>query len=167
MSKSLTAADIAALPYRPCVGIILFNRTGQVFVAQRIDNPGPAWQMPQGGIDEGEDPETAAWREMDEEIGTTKATLLEESRGWLTYDLPADLVPKIWKGRFRGQRQKWFAFHFDGQDQDIKIDTKHAEFSAWKWVDFMRVPDLIVPFKQDLYRQIVVEFQHLAIAAAK
>jgi putative (di)nucleoside polyphosphate hydrolase len=164
MSKPLTAAAIAALPYRPCVGIVLFNQAGQVFVAQRIDNPGPAWQMPQGGIDDGEDPITAAWREMEEEIGTAKAKLLAESRDWLTYDLPADLIPNIWKGRFRGQRQKWFAFRFDGRDKDIKIDTKHAEFSAWKWVDFAKVPDLIVPFKRDLYQEIVAEFRHLALA---
>ena len=160
-TEAMSAEAIAALPYRPCVGITLFNPEGKVFVAQRIDNPGPAWQMPQGGIDDGEDPETAAWREMKEEIGTRKATLLAESRGWLTYDLPADLVPRIWKGRFRGQRQKWFAFRFDGQDKDIDIATKHAEFSAWKWADFATVPDLIVPFKRDLYRQIVAEFEHL------
>ncbi|HVI87372.1 MAG TPA: RNA pyrophosphohydrolase [Dongiaceae bacterium] len=162
MSKALSAAAIAALPYRPCVGITLFRQDGKVFVAQRIDNPGPAWQMPQGGIDDDEDPLKAAWREMKEEIGTNKAELVGESRGWLEYDLPHDLVPKIWKGRFRGQRQKWFAFRFEGSDQDIDIATKHAEFSAWKWVDFVTVPDLIVPFKRDLYRQVVAEFQHLA-----
>jgi putative (di)nucleoside polyphosphate hydrolase len=162
MSKVLSAAAIAALPYRPCVGITLFRQDGKVFVAQRIDNPGPAWQMPQGGIDDDEDPLKAAWREMKEEIGTNKAELVGESRGWLDYDLPHDLVPKIWKGRFRGQRQKWFAFRFEGTDKDIDIATKHAEFSAWQWVDFVTVPDLIVPFKRDLYRQVVAEFQHLA-----
>jgi putative (di)nucleoside polyphosphate hydrolase len=162
MSKVLSAAAIAALPYRPCVGITLFNRDGKVFVAQRIDNPGPAWQMPQGGIDDDEAPIKAAWREMKEEIGTNKAELVGESRGWLEYDLPHDLVPVIWKGRFRGQRQKWFAFRFEGVDKDIDIETKDPEFSAWKWVDFATVPDLIVPFKRDLYRQVVVEFQHLA-----
>ncbi|HWT99136.1 MAG TPA: RNA pyrophosphohydrolase [Terriglobales bacterium] len=162
MSKVLSAAAIAALPYRPCVGITLFRPDGKVFVAQRIDNPGPAWQMPQGGIDDDEDPLKAAWREMKEEIGTNKAELVGESRGWLDYDLPHDLVPKIWKGRFRGQRQKWFAFRFEGTDKDIDIATKHAEFSAWQWVDFVTVPDLIVPFKRDLYRQVVAEFQHLA-----
>jgi len=161
MSKALSAAAIAALPYRPCVGITLFRQDGKVFVAQRIDNPGPAWQMQQGGIDDDEDPLKAAWREMKEEICTNKAELVGESRVWLEYDLPHDLVPKIWKGRFRGQRQKWFAFRFEGSDQDIDIDTKHPEFSAWKWVDFVTVPDLIVPFKRDLYRQVVAEFQHL------
>lgn len=158
MTKHLTAEAIAALPYRPCVGIALFNRDGEVFVAQRIDNPGPAWQMPQGGIDPGEAPEAAAWREMQEEIGTAKARLLGESRDWLTYDLPVDLVPQIWKGRFRGQRQKWFAFAFEGSDRDINIATTHPEFSTWKWADFATVPELIVPFKRDLYREIVVEF---------
>jgi len=162
MSKVLSAEAIAALPYRPCVGITLFRQDGKVFVAQRIDNPGPAWQMPQGGIDDDEDPLKAAWREMKEEIGTNKAELVGESRGWLEYDLPHDLVPKIWKGRFRGQRQKWFAFRFEGTDKDIDIATKHAEFSAWQWVDFTTVPDLIVPFKRDLYRLVVAEFQHLA-----
>lgn len=162
MNKTLSIEAIAALPYRLCVGIALFNQDGRVFVAQRIDNPGPAWQMPQGGIDDGEDPEAAAWREMLEEIGTAKATWLAESQDWLHYDLPIDLVPKIWKGRFRGQRQKWFAFRFDGSDGDINIATRHPEFSAWKWADFATVPELIVPFKRDLYRQIVAEFQHLA-----
>ncbi len=161
MSKKLTSEEIAALPYRPCVGIALFNPRGEVFVAQRLDNPGPAWQMPQGGIDEGEDPQRAALREMHEEIGTDKATLLAESRGWLHYDLPADLVPKLWKGRFRGQRQKWFAFRFDGTDRDINIDTAQPEFSAWRWVPFDQVPDLIVPFKRHLYQDIVAEFRHL------
>jgi len=161
VSKKLTSEEIAALPYRPCVGIALFNPRGEVFVAQRLDNPGPAWQMPQGGIDEGEDPQRAALREMHEEIGTDKATLLAESRGWLHYDLPADLVPKLWKGRFRGQRQKWFAFRFDGTDRDINIDTAQPEFSAWRWVPFDQVPDLIVPFKRHLYQDIVAEFRHL------
>jgi putative (di)nucleoside polyphosphate hydrolase len=165
MSKQLTAEAIAALPYRPCVGIALFNRLGQVFVAQRIDNPGPAWQMPQGGIDKDEEPLAAAWREMQEEIGTAKARLLAESRDWLTYDLPIELVPQIWKGRFRGQRQKWFAFGFEGDDSDIDIDTDHPEFSSWKWTDLASVPALIVPFKRDLYRQVVAEFQHLAQSA--
>ena len=165
MSKELTPETIAKLPYRPCVGIVLFNPRGEVFVAQRLDNPGPAWQMPQGGIDDGEEPLIAARREMLEEIGTNKATVLAESRGWLHYDLPIDLVPKIWKGRFRGQRQKWFAFRFDGKDSDINIETDTPEFSAWRWADFETVPDLIVPFKRHLYQDIVSEFRELAARA--
>ena len=165
MSKELTPETIARLPYRPCVGIVLFNPRGEVFVAQRLDNPGPAWQMPQGGIDDGEDPLIAARREMLEEIGTDKATLLAESRGWLHYDLPIDLVPKIWKGRFRGQRQKWFAFRFDGTDRDINIETDTPEFSAWRWVDFDTVPELIVPFKRHIYQDVVAEFRGLAAKA--
>jgi putative (di)nucleoside polyphosphate hydrolase len=165
MSKVLSAAAIAALPYRPCVGITLFRQDGKVFVAQRIDNPGPAWQMPQGGIDDDEDPLKAAWREMKEEIGTNKAELVGESRGWLDYDLPHDLVPKIWKGRFRGQRQKWFAFRFTGRDGDIDIARENPEFSAWRWAPLEQVPDLIVPFKRTLYQRLVEEFRPLAIAA--
>jgi putative (di)nucleoside polyphosphate hydrolase len=161
MSKELTPEAIAKLPYRPCVGIVLFNARGEVFVAQRLDNPGPAWQMPQGGIDDGEEPLIAARREMLEEIGTNRASLLAESRGWLHYDLPIDLVPKIWKGRFRGQRQKWFAFQFDGDDRDINIETDTPEFSAWRWVDFDTVPDLIVPFKRRIYQDVVAEFRQL------
>ena len=114
-----TPEQIEKLPYRPGVGIMLVNQRGQVFVAQRIDNPGPAWQMPQGGIDKREEPLQAAWREMQEEVGTDRARFIGESRDWLTYDLPADLIPQIWKGRFRGQRQKWFAFRFLGTDRDI------------------------------------------------
>jgi len=146
------------LPYRPCVGIALFNQKGQVFVAQRIDNPGPAWQMPQGGIDEQEEPLQAAWREMREEIGTDRARYIGESKDWLQYDLPAELVPQIWKGRFRGQRQKWYAFRFLGEDRDINIATEDPEFSAWRWADLEEIPDLIVPFKRKLYQELAAEF---------
>jgi putative (di)nucleoside polyphosphate hydrolase len=157
----LTEDEIARLPYRPGVGILLFNQKAQVFVAQRIDNPGPAWQMPQGGIDEGEEPLQAAWREMQEETGTDRARFIGESKGWLQYDLPAELVPLIWKGRFRGQKQKWFAFRFTGDDRDINIETEHPEFSAWRWADLAEVPDLIVPFKRRLYQDLVAEFAPL------
>jgi putative (di)nucleoside polyphosphate hydrolase len=148
-------------PYRPGVGIMLLNADDEVFVGQRIDNPADAWQMPQGGIDAGEDPLTAAWREMREEIGTAKAELLAESRGWLNYDLPPDLADRIWKGRYRGQRQKWFAFRFRGIDDDIRIDTPHAEFRAWKWAAMRELPNLIVPFKRKLYGELLVEFARL------
>jgi putative (di)nucleoside polyphosphate hydrolase len=154
----LSEAEIAQLPYRPCVGIALFNQKGQVFVAQRIDNPGPAWQMPQGGIDAHEEPLQAAWREMREEIGTDRARYIGETKDWLQYDLPVELVPQIWKGRFRGQRQKWYAFRFVGEDREINIATEDPEFSAWRWADLEEIPDLIVPFKRQLYRDLVAEF---------
>jgi len=158
----MSASDPAGLPYRPGVGIMLLNALGEVFVAQRIDMPSDAWQMPQGGIDAGETPLQAAWREMGEEIGTRHAELLAESRGWHRYDLPAELVPLVWQGRFRGQEQKWFAFRFAGTDAEIDIATGHAEFSAWRWSPVATLPDLIVPFKRQLYADLVAEFGHLA-----
>jgi putative (di)nucleoside polyphosphate hydrolase len=154
--------DGAALPYRRGVGIALFNRAGQVFVAQRLDSPGPAWQMPQGGIDKGEAPLDAAWRELQEETGVTSAELLAESKGWLSYDLPPELAATLWKGKYRGQEQKWYAFRFTGDESEIDIEGEHPEFSAWKWVDFRQVPELIVPFKRVLYDKVVAEFAHLA-----
>ncbi len=148
------------LPYRPCVGICLFNEKDQVFVAERIDTPG-AWQMPQGGIDKGEDPCDAAFRELEEEIGTAKASLMGRTDDWLAYDLPDHLIGKVWKGRYRGQKQIWYAFRFEGSDKDINIDTKHPEFGRWKWVDLETIPELIVPFKRDIYVEIVNQFHGL------
>jgi putative (di)nucleoside polyphosphate hydrolase len=156
-----TAEQIARMPYRAGVGIMLVNQRGQVFIAQRIDNPGPAWQMPQGGIDKREEPLQAAWREMREEIGTASARFIGESKDWLTYDLPADLVPRLWKGKYRGQRQKWFAFRFLGTDRDINIATEHPEFSSWRWADLEELPGLIVPFKRRLYEELIAEFTPL------
>ncbi len=153
---------IADLPYRPGVGIMLFNGAGLVLVARRIDMVSEAWQMPQGGIEEGERPIDAAFRELAEEIGTAKAEVLAEAEGWLDYDLPHDLVAKLWQGRFRGQTQKWFAMRFTGVDGDIDIATKHPEFSAWKWAEPAALPDLIVPFKRDLYAELVRRFGPLA-----
>ncbi|MES1150560.1 MAG: RNA pyrophosphohydrolase [Dongia sp.] len=150
------------LPYRRGVGVVLFNAARKVFVAQRIDNPGPAWQMPQGGIDKGEAPLDAAWRELREETGVTSAELLAESRDWLRYDLPPDLAGRLWKGKYRGQEQKWYAFRFTGRESEIDIAGEHPEFSSWKWAEFRTVPDLIVPFKRALYDQVVAEFGHLA-----
>jgi putative (di)nucleoside polyphosphate hydrolase len=143
--------------YRPGVGILLFDRAGRVFVAQRVDTPG-AWQMPQGGIDRGEDPETAALRELAEETGTSQAAIVAATHGWLTYDLPPDLQGKVWGGRFRGQAQKWFAARYAGTDADIDLDAHHPrEFSEWCWVALDALPDLIVDFKRPLYRAIVAE----------
>lgn len=159
------AADgspVAHLPYRLGVGIMLLNASNEVFVAQRLDMPGDAWQMPQGGIDKGEAPLEAAWREMKEEIGTAKADLLAESRDWYRYDLPVELVAKLWKGRYRGQAQKWFAFRFRGKDSDIDIATEHPEFSAWRWAALADLPRLIVPFKRALYADLVAEFADIA-----
>ena len=161
----MSPEEIARLPYRPCVGIMLIDRSGRVFVAQRIDNPGAAWQMPQGGIDEGESPRQAALRELHEETGTDKAEILAESRAWLRYDLPAELVPRIWGGRYRGQEQKWFALRFLGDDADIDIATETPEFSAWRWVEMADLPDIIVPFKRRIYQEVIAEFGHLAEAA--
>jgi putative (di)nucleoside polyphosphate hydrolase len=162
-----TQLDLGRLPYRRGVGIMLLNALGYVFVAQRIDMPSDAWQMPQGGIDEDETPEAAAWREMQEEIGTRAAVLMAESRGWHRYDLPPALVPRLWQGRYRGQEQKWFAFRFTGRDSDIAIDDAHAEFSAWKWTPIATLPQLIVPFKRQLYAELVAEFGPLAGPANK
>ncbi|HVZ02054.1 MAG TPA: RNA pyrophosphohydrolase [Dongiaceae bacterium] len=149
-------------PYRRGVGVALFNDQGKVFVAQRLDSPGPAWQMPQGGIDKDEAPIDAAWRELHEETGVKSARFLAESRDWLRYDLPPELAASLWKGRYRGQEQKWYAFRFTGPESEIDIAGEHPEFSAWKWAEFRSVPDLIVPFKRALYEQVVEEFGHLA-----
>ncbi len=154
--------DITDLPYRPGVGIMLFNSAGQVLVARRIDMVSEAWQMPQGGIDAGESPIDAAFRELQEEIGTAKAELLAEAEDWLNYDLPHDLVAMLWQGRFRGQTQRWFAMRFTGVDADIDIETENPEFTEWKWAEVSALPDLIVPFKRDLYAEVVRRFGHLA-----
>lgn len=149
-------------PYRPCVGIMLLNRDGHVFVAQRIDQQVEAWQMPQGGIDKGEEPAAAALRELAEEIGTDKVEILAEGPDWIPYDLPEALADKVWKGRYRGQTQKWFVMRFTGSDDDIDINTEHPEFDAWRWATLDDLPRLIVPFKRDVYERVVAMFRHLA-----
>ncbi len=149
------------LPYRPCVGITLLNAEGKVFVGERLDSPG-AWQMPQGGIDEGEDAETAFFREMREEIGTDKADILKILDKPLRYDLPPRLLGKLWEGRYRGQEQTWIAARFTGTDADIRIDAHTPpEFGRWQWVPMKQVPDMIVPFKRDTYAKVMAAFHSL------
>lgn len=150
--------DITKLPYRPCVGIMLVNQDGLVFVAKRIDSELEAWQMPQGGIDEGEATDVAAFRELEEETGVTGATIIAESDEWHPYDIPAAMVPKVWGGKYRGQKQKWFLMRFNGADADINIETAEPEFSEWKWAEPQQLPELIVPFKRELYTNILAEF---------
>jgi putative (di)nucleoside polyphosphate hydrolase len=143
------------LPYRPCVGIMLFNRDGKVFVGKRIDQTVEGWQMPQGGIDKGESPKQAVLRELKEEVGTDKAEIINEMEDWVTYDLPEHLIGVAFHGKYRGQKQKWFALRFTGEDRDIDLTSYEPEFSAFKWVDLKALPGLIVPFKRDTYKVVI------------
>jgi putative (di)nucleoside polyphosphate hydrolase len=149
--------EAPAPDYRLNVGLMLLNAQGLVWVGRRIDTP-EAWQMPQGGIDEGEEPAAAALRELHEEVGTAAAEILFSSSAWLAYDLPAELRGKVWKGRWRGQAQRWFALRFTGEDADIRIDGPNPEFDAWQWVARERLPRLIVGFKRPVYEAVLAEF---------
>ena len=138
---------------------MLFRPTGLVFVARRIDTPGDAWQLPQGGIDEGEKPRRAVLRELEEEIGTDRAEIIAKSQHWYRYDLPEHLVGQVWGGKYRGQKQRWFALRFLGTDADIDLCAHgHPEFDAWRWVPLDSLPSLAVAFKRDLYADLVAEF---------
>ena len=150
------------LPYRPCAGIMLLNKYGKVFVARRIDTDIEAWQMPQGGIDDGEDPLDAAMRELEEETGVTDINVLGEYDGWLSYDLPGELYGKVWKGKFGGQIMKWYVMRYNGEDHDINIETEHAEFSTWKWAEMSYLEGIIVPFKKEIYKKLAEKFKDLA-----
>lgn len=157
----MTRTDASSLPYRPCAGVMLLNPKGLIFAGQRKDNPVAAWQMPQGGIDAGEKPRAAALRELWEETGVT-ADLVEfvaKSPDWLTYDLPEELLGRVWGGKFRGQRQRWFLFRFLGRDDQIDIATKHPEFSEWRWVTADEMLASIVPFKRAVYAEVVRAFR--------
>lgn len=151
------------LSYRPCVGVMLVNMDGKVFVGQRIDSRAAAWQMPQGGIDKGEEEKAAALRELGEETGISpnQVEIIAKSRDEHLYDLPLDLVGKLWGGKYRGQRQTWFLARFLGTDEDVNIATADPEFSGWKWIEPDALPDVIVPFKRKLYRDILQEFKAL------
>lgn len=161
------------LPYRPCAGIMVLNAQGLVWAGRRIpeknseyDGSAQLWQMPQGGIDEGEKPLNAAIRELYEETGMRSVTLLAEARDWIHYDLPPHLLGIGLKGKYRGQAQRWFAFRFDGDESEIAINPpptgNHPEFDEWGWKPMESLPNLIVPFKRDVYEQVVAEFRHLA-----
>lgn len=158
--------DRDVLPYRPCAGVILLNAHGQVFVGQRLDSTLEAWQMPQGGIDPGEDPLDAAYRELWEETGVVRdhVELVSAPEIELEYDLPDDLIGKVWKGKWRGQRQRWFLFRLTAGDEAIDIATAEPEFRAWRWIDPRELPDVIVPFKRALYTELLRIFAgHLGL----
>ena len=153
----MTAGD----DYRPGVGIVLINGDGLVFGGRRIDASAEAWQMPQGGIDPGETPAVAALRELAEETGVTEAEIIGESRDWLRYDLAPALAARLWGGRYRGQRQKWFAMRFSGSDEDVDLNAHQAEFAEWKWLAADDLIRFIIPFKRQLYRDVFTEFRGL------
>ena len=157
----MTSQDLEKLPYRENVGIMLINDQNMVFVGQRLDNYQDAWQMPQGGIDSGENAEDAAFRELEEETGIVKnlAQIEAVSKDWITYDLPTELISKLWKGRYRGQKQKWFLMRFCGSNKQVNIETSHPEFAAWKWVVVSELEENIVEFKKAVYRQVIKEFK--------
>lgn len=171
--KTASKTDIEAMPYRPCVGLTVFNREGRVFIGRRSDGPEHTdathvWQMPQGGIDEGEDAYAAALRELHEETNIRSVTRLGEISGWLSYDIPTHLVGRAWQGRYRGQRQRWFALLFIGEEREIDIRSpgggQHKpEFIDWRWEPIDNIPQLVVPFKRAIYQRVVHDFRHYAV----
>lgn len=157
-APSLSDRNVGHSGYRPGVGIVLLNSKGEVFVGRRIDLEEEAWQMPQGGINEGENARQAAFRELREEIGTDSVEVLAEASGWSYYEVPEELASKAWSGRWKGQRQKWFVMLFKGRDSDIDLATEHPEFCAWRWVPVREVVELAVSFKRQLYLNVIREF---------
>ncbi len=151
------------LPYRPAAGIMLINAEGKVWVGKRLDSTLEAWQMPQGGLDPGEDARTGALRELEEETGIRpdQVEIIACAPRQFDYDLPPDLLGKLWKGRYRGQRQTWFLMRFLGRDEDVDLQTEHPEFRAWKWAEPAHLPEMIVPFKRQLYTDVLAEFAPL------
>ncbi|GAB1364957.1 RNA pyrophosphohydrolase [Rhodobacter sp.] len=170
MARGKDLKGPGGLPYRPCVGVMLVNAAGLVFAGQRIDGrsigggsigAAPAWQMPQGGIDAGEQPREAAYRELWEETGVTRdlVEFVGKTHGWVTYDLPPELLGKVWGGKYGGQRQKWFLFRFTGSDDQIRIDTEHPEFASWRWIKVDELIASIVPFKRAVYEDVTRSFR--------
>ena len=160
----MTPEEISLLPYRPCVGIVLINKDKNIFGGQRIDSKTNAWQMPQGGIDDGESPLNAAFRELEEETGieTQATSYIDKMDELVPYDLPVELIPKLWKGKYRGQMQQWFLLEFIQNDDFINIKTKHPEFSHWKWMTKEEMLKNIVPFKLNTYQTVFQYFdKHL------
>jgi putative (di)nucleoside polyphosphate hydrolase len=158
--------DREALPYRPCVGVMLLNGDNHVFIGRRTDHPegpegsGTWWQMPQGGLEEGEDPEAAARRELEEETGVRSIRVLARTHDWLTYDIPDELLGIAWEGRFRGQKQMWFAARFEGSESEIDLRPREGheqEFDAWRWAPLAELPSLVVPFKREVYERMIKE----------
>ena len=148
--------------YRKCVGMMILNNNNEILVGRRIDHPSGYWQMPQGGIDKKEIPEEAVWREMMEEIGTNKATLVHTSSQWLNYDIPVDTLKVLpWGDIYSGQTQKWFVFHFTGEDRDINVETENPEFNEWKWIKHNELIDSAVPFKKNIYEKVIEEFSNI------
>ena len=152
--------DLTNLPYRPCVGVMLINAEGRIFTGNRIDSPSLAWQMPQGGIDAGEKPRAAALRELWEETGVTEdlVSFIAKTDGWLRYDLPPELLGKVWGGKYCGQKQKWFLYRYLGRDDQINIATEHPEFDRWQWSNAAEMLASIVPFKRAVYDQVTAAF---------
>lgn len=159
MSTALGPRE-AVVNYRRCVGMMLFNARGEVFVGQRLDRMVEAWQMPQGGIDKGEAAEAAAFRELKEEIGTDKAQIISETADWLAYDLPQELRGTLWKGRYRGQIQKWYLMRYTGEDSDINLETKDPEFRSWRWCHYSEIIEMAVPFKRGVYSEVIRRFSN-------
>ncbi|MGQ0677587.1 MAG: RNA pyrophosphohydrolase [Rhodospirillales bacterium] len=154
----------ARLPYRDCVGCALFDRRGLVWAGRRVDDAGGHWQMPQGGIDRGETPEQAALRELEEEIGTAKARIIGRIARWLSYDVPPELAEAAWNGRYRGQRQRWFALRFAGADEDIDLKAHgEVEFAQWRWMQLDQLPRAAIPFKRGIYAEVAREFRRFAV----
>jgi len=153
--------NVSDLPFRQGVGMMILDKNNRVFVGKRLDSKSNGWQMPQGGIDLGETPSSAALREMEEEVGSGKGEIIAESKKWYSYRVPDFLIPRLWGGKYCGQRQKWFLIRFKGDDSDININTEYPEFDQWKWIEFDQLLADIIPFKLKLYEQVVDEFESL------